>query len=323
MTFLAFFDWIPFVSKQYAQQQHQPPPPQQQPQSHPSPPTSASPFAFAPPPLSSLNGSGSRPQLPMHNSDPTPMNGQNGAYPSSSMYARPGQLQHSQSYYPAPSATSAPMGYRSYSNEAKSSPGQPSLHRTPSMSMMQPPGQPSQASPSEPGGSSYATSSSAAYNSASSYPSNYRVPGYPVPGGYASGNSPRAAPYAMPNYANGPAMGSVDMPRSLSYPSNYSQPYNNYLPSMSAPTLGGMHSLPPLARHNTTSQIGHGLAEMDLSRNGPSLGYSFQNRLPLVDRPFKCDECVQSFVSSITHILLPILIVRTATTISSATSVST
>jgi hypothetical protein len=29
----------------------------------------------------------------------------------------------------------------------------------------------------------------------------------------------------------------------------------------------------------------------------PSLGYSFAHRLPLVERPFKCDECVQSFVS--------------------------
>lgn len=55
---------------------------------------------------------------------------------------------------------------------------------------------------------------------------------------------------------------------------------------------------PHLARHNTTSSIGDGIAGIDLSR--PSLGYSFANRLPLVDRPFKCDECVQSFVSPYT-----------------------
>jgi hypothetical protein len=41
------------------------------------------------------------------------------------------------------------------------------------------------------------------------------------------------------------------------------------------------------------------MSSMDLGRQGPSLGYSFANRLPLVDRPFKCDECVQSFVRGV------------------------
>lgn len=97
-------------------------------------------------------------------------------------------------------------------------------------------------------------------------------------------------PYGQPTAA--------DMPRSFSYPSSYSQlPYPSYDQAMSTPSLSS-HSQPPsLDRHNTTSVIGEGMAGMDLGRQGPSLGYSFANRLPLVDRPFKCDECVQSFVS--------------------------
>ncbi|CAD6574121.1 MAG: hypothetical protein TREMPRED_001011 [Tremellales sp. Tagirdzhanova-0007] len=64
---------------------------------------------------------------------------------------------------------------------------------------------------------------------------------------------------------------------------------------MSSPPLIAHPQPPPLDRSNTTSGIGEDMAGMDLTRQGPSLGYSFANRLPLVDRPFKCDECVQSF----------------------------
>lgn len=128
-------------------------------------------------------------------------------------------------------------------------------------------------------------------------------------GVYASHSpSARPAPYPHPSYygshpyqqqpqqasavgAGGPA--SVDMPRSLSYP-NYSQSYASYMPSQGPSPYPSHHhpGLPPLMRHNTTSTIGEGVGNMDLNRQG----YAFANRLPLVDRPFKCDECVQSFV---------------------------
>ncbi|TXT03828.1 hypothetical protein VHUM_04349 [Vanrija humicola] len=40
-------------------------------------------------------------------------------------------------------------------------------------------------------------------------------------------------------------------------------------------------------RNHSTSAIG--------VPGGANIGYTFANRLPLVDRPFKCDQCVQSF----------------------------
>jgi uncharacterized Zn-finger protein len=59
---------------------------------------------------------------------------------------------------------------------------------------------------------------------------------------------------------------------------------------MSAPTLVHPNDgLPPLVRHGSTNSIGQ------VTAGGPAIGYSFANRLPLVERPFKCDQCVQSF----------------------------
>lgn len=127
-------------------------------------------------------------------------------------------------------------------------------------------------------------------------------------GAYASHSpSNRPGPYPHPSYYGHPqhsyqssaAPTSVDMPRSLSYP-NYSQSsYPSYMPNQ-PPAYPSHHhhqaghpGLPPLMRHNTTSTIGEGVGSMDLNR--PSMGYAFAHRLPLVDRPFKCDECVQSF----------------------------
>lgn len=63
-----------------------------------------------------------------------------------------------------------------------------------------------------------------------------------------------------------------ELPRSLSYGHN-----PQYLPAYPYP-----QPLPSLTRHNTTDGI-----------ERPA--YAFAHRLPLTDRPFKCDECVQSF----------------------------
>ncbi|WVR07222.1 hypothetical protein IAU60_004263 [Kwoniella sp. DSM 27419] len=249
------------------------PPPRPQ-----SPPTSASPFAFAPPPLSSIPGSGtSRPSLSAHHSDPAGMS-QQYSYYQHQPKAAPTPV-HSNSY---PYATSAPMGYRSYSGESeKHSPVQPHLSRTPSLSIVpQAHSVPSQLSPVSNG-------------SFSSYQRQTPNMQYSTPSSQAQ-SSPRA-PLYPPSYYTTPYSqpSSADMPRSLSYPSNHSQPYPTYLPSMSAPSSIQQPGLPPLMRHNTMAAPTMGMG-MDM-RQGPSLGYSFANRLPLVDRPFKCDECVQSF----------------------------
>ncbi|OCF42813.1 hypothetical protein I317_03415 [Kwoniella heveanensis CBS 569] len=181
------------------------------------------------------------------------------------------------SSYPYP--TSASMGYRSYSGESeKHSPVQPHLTRTPSLSILpQTTSIPSQSSP--------VTASPFSYQQRQTPGAQYGTPSQPL-------SSPRAGAYPSPYYTTPYSQPtSADMPRSLSYPSNYSQPYPSYLPSMSAPSTIQQPGLPPLMRHNTMAAPTMG---MDM-RQGPSLGYSFANRLPLVDRPFKCDECVQSF----------------------------
>jgi hypothetical protein len=95
---------------------------------------------------------------------------------------------------------------------------------------------------------------------------------YPAPNGYY-----------MPQAA--------EMPRSLSYPS-YAHPQHQPYPSPQYHHMGAPMPHPgTLMRHNTTQGLESGM-EMGMR---PSMGYSFANRLPLVDRPFKCDECVQSF----------------------------
>ena len=223
-----------------------------------SPPVSASPFAFAPPPLSSLPGPGSsRPPMPLHHSEPIPSQ-QYAYYPQ-----KPG-VQHHNSY---PYTASLSMGYRSYSNDAqKLSPQQSSMTRTPS----------------------FTTSTGHQQQQQSGIPSQPTSP-Y-AQRQYSGEESPQRQNLYSQLYYSQPS--AADMPRSVSYHSEYAQAYPSYSPSLlSAP--------PPMTRHNTTSVIGDGLAGMDLSRQGPSLGYSFANRLPLVDRPFKCDECVQSFVSAV------------------------
>ncbi|KAK8864230.1 hypothetical protein IAR55_001476 [Kwoniella newhampshirensis] len=260
----------------YPQQHHHQQQQQQQQQSQQqaqSPPTSASPFAFAPPPLSSVPGPGSsRPPLLAHHSEP-PIGQQYSYYQQ-----KPQPVQHNTYPYPA----SASMTYRSYSGETeRQSPQQQSLTRTPSLSILPPAGSvPSQSSPINGSPFTYQRQTHAAQ--------------YGTPTSQQAQSSPRASGLYPPNYYTTPYAQptSADMPRSLSYPSAYAQSYPSYLPSISAPSSlqqPGAH--PALIRHNTMAGPN---SFMDM-RTGPSLGYSFANRLPLVDRPFKCDECVQSF----------------------------
>ncbi|ORX36863.1 hypothetical protein BD324DRAFT_608862 [Kockovaella imperatae] len=163
--------------------------------------------------------------------------------------------------------SSAPMGFRSYSSESgappphKTSSNSPAslAGRTPNMDIAM--GSPLNSSFSSP----YAYGGGRQVSSQSPYASNLSLP------------SPQPRPGAYP-YMQAP-----DMPRSLTYPS-YAQPYASpsaYHPSLSTPSLPTQSGL----RHESSGA-------------GPirqPMGYSFANRLPLVDKPFKCDECVQSF----------------------------
>ena len=235
-------------------------------QSTASSPHSGSPFAFAPRPLSST----SRPILPMHHSDPIP-HASFTYYPKSTIASH-----HSPYSFPA---TSASMAYRSYSNDASTQ--RPSsqttdLTRTPSMSVMASPApMHAQASPSISMGSS-----PYAYQRPIPTTNTYQVP------------SPRGTSIYPNQYY---PLQATDMPRSLSYPSfvqPYPPPAPGYHPSMSTPSLH-QPLLPSLSRHNTVSGMNEGTST-EIAR--PNMGYSCANRLPLVERPFKCDECVQSFV---------------------------
>ncbi|RXK40835.1 hypothetical protein M231_01894 [Tremella mesenterica] len=255
----------------------------------------------------------------MHQSDPTPVGPpvgigpvvhnpvhsqpQAGPYPSPTFFKQ--QVDHG-IQYPYPVPTPSPSGaYRSYDNEGKISPVH-SIQR-PSLQPQQSHGgvmmhhlSPVPPSPSVGAGSSasfpptgYHTTPSTYAPSTSSYPSYRSLPTYPIG---PTSQSPRPGPYSIPNYYTNEVSGiqhSAEMPRSLSYPSNYSQPYG-YHSSMSTPSLSNAFSLPPLARHNTLSHLGPGISDMDMNR-GSGGGYSFHSRLPLVERPYKCDECVQSF----------------------------
>ena len=225
----------------------------------PASPSSASPFAFAPPPLS-------RPHVQMHHSDP-PSN----SYP---YYSNRPPIASSNSY----PYSSAPMGYRSYSNDSaatgpsgtpaanRGSP-QPQTMSRPSLNIIPPPGSMhAQQSPSSGSPYPYQRQQSGNNQPYSQAPSPQRAPVYP-------------SQYYMPQ--------SAEMPRSMSYPS-YAQPY----PSPQYHMPGPMHHPPGLQRHNTTQGLEASGMEMGMR---PSMGYSFANRLPLTDRPFKCDECVQSF----------------------------
>ena len=164
--------------------------------------------------------------------------------------------------YPYPS--SASMAYRTYSNESatqRASPQTAALARTPSLSVMP---TPSAMQPSPSANSSYSYSrpmaADGSYQSTGMSPQQRSI--------YPSQYYPQAA----------------EMPRSLSYPS-YAQPYPS---PQSYP--GGMHNPSmPFARYP------QGYEALDMGMRNQSMGYSFANRLPLVDRPFKCDECVQSF----------------------------
>lgn len=236
---------------------------------HPNPNNApnASPFAFAPPPLS-------RPPIPMSHSEPAG----GAAYPYYNQ--RPALAAHNS--YPYASAS---MGYRSYSNEIppqqRNSPQ--TMNRTPSLSIV-----PSHS----PMHSSLSPSTAAAQ---SPYPYQRQVSNGPsAPYGTASPQRPpvySSQPYYVPQSQPQAA----DMPRSLSYPS-YSGPY----PSPQYAHPGAAPQMPSLNRHNTTQGLEHGMGQLGVgSGMRPTMGYSFANRLPLVDRPFKCDECVQSFVSDL------------------------
>lgn len=164
-----------------------------------------------------------------------------------------------------------PMGYRSYSNEStpavqRASPQ--TLNRATSYHMMSPAG-----------------NSPASQQSSSPYVYQRQVSGQ-EPEGYAAHPSPsQRALYPPSQHVSGPYYPqAADMPRSLSYPS-YAQPYPSPGAYMSAP----MHP-PSLARHNTTQALSSDGMSM---RQG--ISYNFGTRLPIIDRPFKCDECVQSF----------------------------
>ena len=180
------------------------------------------------------------------------------------------QMGHPSSY----PYTSAPMGgYRSYSNETGPQRGTaspaPNLSKTPSLNVHQ----------SLPGISSPL---SAPLNSP------YPYIGTRQPNGQNNYNGGMPSPQPRP--AAYPYIQSMDMPRSLTYPS-YAQPYPSptYHPSMSSPSFHTPPVPTGLSRHHTDGEV--------LPSVRPAMGYSFANRLPLVDRPFKCDECVQSFVS--------------------------
>lgn len=188
-------------------------------------------------------------------------------------------------------------GYRSYSNESAPAPGRTSpqpqnapMSRTTSMTF------PPQAQGPQP-------------THTQSYNSSYRSP----PAAYASAST-RPSPYSHPSYypqhyPQVGAPGSVEMPRSISYP-NYQQGYApSYMPGQQ---YASHHpGLPPMMRHtSSTSTIGEGVNNMDVNR-----GYQFGHRLPLVDRPYKCDECVQSFVRLFIRFLWTRLTNRTVITI--------
>lgn len=295
-TLISFADLI--------KQQYQPQPIPHQSPSYPVPPapkspsTSGSPFAFAPPPLSAHttghSQSASRPPLPFHHSEPLPHNAQ---YPG--FAPKPPLVPHHHSFPAYP--VSVPMGHRSFSSE--------NSRQSPSQSYMPRPGGPSIPSPSLP-----PVGSDSPYG----YP---RHPSYSGSGPSVS-HSPhhqspqRSAMYPSSYYGNlyhptPPPSGGSDLPRSLSYSSvNYQHPHP-YQPAVyqphpmsHPPVLGAAYhpheqsGPPPLHRVDTMGSISHGMSEVEISKPGPiGLGYSFANRLPLVDRPYKCDECVQSFVS--------------------------
>lgn len=167
---------------------------------------------------------------------------------------------------------SHPMGYRNVSGETTRAPPPPPLRSIPTYAMTQP-GLSSQPSPTATS-PYYAQRMSPAYASSQPSPRN-------------GGGSMYAQQAYYPQYAQAPQ--AVDMPRSLSYPNNYASYASGYLPSISTPTL--VHpgdNLPSLARHGSTNSIA-------TIGQQPNVGYSFASRLPLVDRPFKCDTCVQSF----------------------------
>ena len=257
-----------------------------------SPPPTASPFAFAPPPLSAPATTTffRTPYAPQPNSD-----SQSIAAPAASP-SFPNQTQQEQSAYSqgqrmmppiAPPQHSAPipsypyssvsMNYRSYSNDSthgqkvsnSPAPGA-NLMRTPSLNLATPQSIPSQLSPALSSPYPYARQYQPTPNSVNA---QYGMP----------------SPQPRPNY---PYMQAPEMPRSLTYPS-YAQPYPSpqYAPQASMSTPSFHHSGVGLLR---PSEASHSSPDIR-----PHIGYSFANRLPLVDRPFKCDECVQSFVSLI------------------------
>ncbi|OWZ81098.1 specific RNA polymerase II transcription factor [Cryptococcus neoformans Tu401-1] len=254
----------------YPQQQHYPT--SAQPSFQPPPPLSppsSSPFAFAPPPLGTTVplGGTSRPPLVSHHSDPSPVV-QPISYPFVKQQQKlPPPASHHASY---PYVSSIPMSYRSYSGDSGRNSPQSLDGRGPAPSN----------NPSTHSGSISAQSSP--------LPSNLQyqrqmLPGsYEAPMGQMFPDSNRAATYPQgyynPVYAS--AL-STEMPRSLSYPSGYSQPYS-YIPSLPSPT--SFH--PPIPGYSSLTRH-HTLG------TGPS--YAFGSRQPVQDRPFKCDECLQSF----------------------------
>ena len=208
--------------------------------------SSEHPFAFAPPPLSIGVSNQFRNQMYLSDA------------PTGSLPAYPKPMLSSSYPY-----SSAPMGYRSYSNDQPppkaSSPGM--TGRTPNMDIAM--GSPLSASFSSP----YAYSARQ-ISSQSPYASNLSLP----------------SPQPRPTYTYVQA---PDMPRSLTYPS-YAQPY-------ASPAYQSSLSNPPIDSPQACNR----------EPIRPPMGYSFANRLPLVDKPFKCDECVQSFVSTVLVAWIP------------------
>lgn len=215
---------------------------------------------------------------------------------------------HSFPTYPG----SAPMGHRSFSNEhPRQSPTQAHLTRPgpsaagPSLSSPGIPPLPSAASP-------YTYARQLQYPGPAPSP-QLQSPHHlhqpsPRPGLYAPQFTYQGGPHAQPQ------AGAAEMPRSVSYPANAYQSHHPYQPiyahhphpvMVQPPTAPAYQHYQPigppaLSRNDTSTSITNGLAEVEIGRPPPGtvgLGYAIPSRPMMIERPYRCDECVQSFVS--------------------------
>ncbi|BEI91914.1 uncharacterized protein CcaverHIS019_0407340 [Cutaneotrichosporon cavernicola] len=172
-----------------------------------------------------------------------------------------------------PYGGSHPLGYRTISGATDTSrPGPAPLRNVPTYAGVQN-GMSSHPSP---------TTATSPYPG-SGYPMRSHYPAQPSPRGGGSLSQQQQQAYYYPLQPQ-----ALDMPRSLTYPNAYgSGPYSYNVP-MSAPLNAGDPGMPGLHRHASTTAI-------PTMGGPPAMSYAFASRLPLTDRPFKCDQCVQSF----------------------------